>query len=146
MYPILKALHVIAIVAWFAGLFYMVRLQIYFVEAESKPPVEKKAIQDQLAIMQRKLLYIITHPAMGAALLFGTILLVKYQIYKQPWMHIKLTFVFLLIAYQIYVGRIYKALIKGTNKLTSKQLRWLNEFPTLILIVVVLLAYIKPTF
>lgn len=146
LYPILKALHVISMVAWFAGLLYLVRLQIYYVEAETKSAVDKKAVQDQLAIMQKRLLFYIAHPAMLATIVFGTILMVKFQLYKQPWLHLKLLFVFGLIGYQIYVGRIRKNLMNSTNKLTSKQLRILNEVCTFFLVVIVFMAYLKVSF
>ena len=145
-YPILKAFHVISVVSWFAGLLYMVRLQVYYVEAESRPESEKRVLQDQLAIMQRRLWYGITHPAMLLTIVFGTWLMVQFQIYKQPWLHLKLLFVFGLIGYQIYVGRIRKNLLNGTNGLTSKQLRILNEVGTLFLVIIVLMAYLKLSF
>lgn len=146
LYPILKALHVISMVAWFAGLLYLVRLQVYYVEAESKPDLEKSAVQSQLAIMQKRLLFYITHPAMLATIVFGLILMIKYELYRQPWIHLKLTFVLGLIAYQIYIGRIRKKLIAGTNTLSARKLRLLNEVGTFFLVVIVLIAYTKFSF
>jgi putative membrane protein len=146
IYPILKALHVISMVAWFCGLLYLVRLYVYHVEAESKPELERKAIQDQLTIMEKRLLYYISHPAMLSTIVFGTILGVKYQFFLQPWLHLKVTFVLGLIAYHIYLGRIRKRLVAGTNTLSAKQLRILNEVGTVFLILIVLIAYTKISF
>ena len=143
LYPVLKALHVISMVSWFAGLLYLVRLQVYYVEAESKPDLERSAVQSQLALMQKRLLFYIAHPAMLATIISGLILMVRYRLYLQPWLHLKLTFVLGLIAYQFYVGRIRKRLIAGNNTLSSRQLRLLNEVGTAFLIVIVLIAYTK---
>ena len=93
-YTYIKALHIIFIVNWFAGLFYMPRLFIYATEANEKPEPDKSILIHQFQIMQRKLWYIITWPACIITLILGTILLLQSGFLAQGWMHIKLLFVF----------------------------------------------------
>jgi putative membrane protein len=94
---ILKALHIIFMVSWFAGLFYMVRLFIYHVEAQKKEATERDILSKQFVIMEKKLWWIITTPAMILTVVFGTwMLILNWDYYKvSSWMHIKLLFVFL---------------------------------------------------
>ena len=97
IYPTIKALHIIFVVSWFAGLFYMVRLFIYHTETKDKSEEEARILGDQYKIMERKLWYIITTPAMVLTVLFGTwMLFLNPYLLSQPWMHIKLTFNVLL--------------------------------------------------
>lgn len=137
-----KAFHLIFMVAWFAGLFYIFRLFVYHVKFKQ----EAKMAQ-AYSLMERKLLYVIMHPAMLLTLTFGVIMLVlNPALLKQPWMHTKLTLVLLLIVYQIYAGIVQKRFSKGNFFLTEKACRWLNEIPTLLLIGIILLAVLKPVF
>ena len=102
LFNISKALHIIFMVSWFAGLFYMVRLFIYFVEAGSKEENESKILRKQYLIMQKRLWYIISWPAMILTLIFGSIMLIiNPDLLIVGYMHIKLTFVFLLVAYHV---------------------------------------------
>lgn len=137
-YLYLKSLHVIFMVCWFAGLFYIVRLFIYHVEAAEKPEAARKAVQDQLAIMEERLWKAITVPAMLLTLIFGIWMLIKQPaLMKEPWMHLKLTLVFLLVGYHHMCGAIRKKLLKGTCRMTSKTLRIINEVPTVLLFAIV---------
>ncbi len=143
LYLTLKALHLISVISWFAGLFYIVRLFIYHVEAEQRPAAEKAILQTQFNIMQRRLWYGITWPAMVATVIFGTALMLQTQAYTASWLHLKLLFVFMLVGYHLYCGSIRKNLITGRNKLSSKQLRLWNEVPTLFMFAIVFIAVSK---
>ena len=139
-----KALHIIGFVAWFAGMFYLVRLFIYQVEALERSNAEQEVLVPQFQLMARRLNRIIIHPAMGFTLICGTMMLVLQPEYlKMGWIHFKLLLVVLLVAYQIFCGRIMKALEKGIARYNSTQLRMINEIPTLLLIAIVLLAVFK---
>ena len=137
---ILKSLHIIFVVTWFAGLFYIFRLFVYHKEAELKEQPERDILTRQYIIMERRLWYIITWPSAILTLIWGIWLLIKLPAYLQlPFMHVKLTFVFLLLLYQVWGEVIIRRLAAGTSRLTSTRLRMLNEIPTIILIAVVFL-------
>jgi protoporphyrinogen IX oxidase len=140
LYLWLKALHLIAVVAWFAGLFYIFRLYVYHIEASSEE------VKKTLEVMERKLLRVIMNPAMIAVLILGSGLMATRWpgIMKSGWFHTKLLFVFGLMGYHMYAAKVRKQLAAGTCKLTSKQARMINEVPTLVLFVVVILAVVKP--
>jgi putative membrane protein len=142
-YPYIKALHIVAVVSWFAGLLYIVRLFIYHVEAESRPEPERTALKEQFMVMERRLWYGITWPAMVAAALFGGWLMVITRAYIMPWFHLKAALLILLFAYHILCGRIRCNLACGANRLTSKQLRIWNEMATLLLFAIVFAAATK---
>ena len=136
----LKAFHLIFMVAWFAGLFYIFRLFVYHVKFKGQ-----KNMAEAYTLMERKLLYAITHPAMLFTIVFGSLMLWKNPaLLKQPWMHGKLGLVALLIAYQVYAGITHKRFARGDFRLSEKACRILNEVPTLLLIGIVLLAVLKP--
>jgi putative membrane protein len=137
----LKGLHLIGMVTWFAGLFYLVRLLVYHVEAKAKPEPESGILQNQFSIMERRLYYAINIPSMIITLVFGTWMLIQNPGYLQePWMHIKLAFVLLLVGYHHMIAALMKKAWKGQLAWTSKKLRILNEVATLFLIAIVLLA------
>ncbi|MDC0831635.1 hypothetical protein AY599_15170 [Leptolyngbya valderiana BDU 20041] len=142
-----KAFHLIGVVVWFAGLFYLVRLFIYHVEADAEPEPARSILKNQYQIMEKRLYHIITTPGMlvTAAMAIGLIT-TEPEILKSGWLHIKLTFVAVLIAYHFYCGRLMKQLERGECNWTSKQLRALNEAPTLLLLVIVMLAVFKNNF
>jgi putative membrane protein len=139
-----KALHIIFVVSWFAGLFYIVRLFVYHTEANQRPETEKKILQDQFNIMQWRLWYVITTPAMYLTILFGTLMILATPAYlKMPWMHVKLTFVAVLIVYHFICQRLMNQLKNGKSKWTTNHLRMWNELATLILVAVVFLVVQK---
>jgi putative membrane protein len=139
-----KALHIIFMVSWFAGLFYIVRLFIYHTEAQYKSQEEKEILSNQFIIMEKKLWWIITTPAMVLTLLFGIWMLVDSPFYlKQGWMHVKLSFILLLLFYHFICQRILFQVKKGVFKWTSNQLRLWNEVATLVLVAVVFLVTLK---
>src|SRR5690554_5299451 len=140
-YTVLKALHIIFMVSWFAGLFYIVRLFIYHTEAQDKGEQEKKILGEQFKIMERKLWWIITTPAMVLTVLFGTLMLIENTaLLKLGWMHLKLTFVVLLLVYHFICQKIMRKLDKNSFTWNSNQLRLWNEVATLGLVDIVFLV------
>lgn len=136
----LKALHLIAMVAWFAGLFYMFRLFVYHAENQNKVDVV-----NVLKVMESRLLRIITIPAMIVTVVFGLAMLYYNPGYlKYIWIHIKLLCVLLLIIYTMFILYVMRRFHQGDVFLTSKQCRFLNEVPTLLLIAIILLAVLRP--
>ncbi|MEO9482214.1 MAG: CopD family protein [Ekhidna sp.] len=143
-YLYLKALHIIFVITWFAGLFYIVRLFIYHTEALEKPEPAKTILSDQLSLMSKKLWYIIAWPSAVLTVVLGTSLLISQPSWlKMPFMHIKLGFVFLLILYHLGCDIIFRQLQAGNARYSSTQLRVYNEIATLILFAVVFLIVLK---
>lgn len=145
--PIIKALHIIFVVTWFSGLFYIVRLFIYHTEAEKKEQPAKEILQTQYKTMETRLWYIITWPSMIFVLASGTWLLILIPGYLlQPFMHLKLAFVFSLVLYHFYCQRIYNQLQNDEVKFSSFALRLLNEVATLLLFAIVFIIVLKNSF
>lgn len=139
-----KALHIIFVVTWFAGLFYIPRLFIYQTEAEKKLEPAKEILQTQFKLMSKRLWYIITWPSAILASFFAIWMLYKNPIYLQmPWMHVKLAFVLALYFYHYSCHRIYKQLQNDIIKYSALQLRIWNEIATIILFAVVFLVTLK---
>lgn len=144
MYYYLKALHIIFIVTWFAGMFYIVRLFIYNTEANEKPEPEKTILQRQFSIMIKRLWLGITWPSAIITLILGpTLWFHLYHWHLDSWLAIKLCFVVGLYAYHLSLHAIYKQESRGTFKYTSTQLRVWNEVATIFLIAIVMLAVVK---
>ena len=142
-----KTLHIVGVVVWFAGLFYLVRLFIYHREAEELEPALRSAFQDQYALMERRLANIITTPGMVVTLVCAAGLLLGNPAWlHQGWMHAKLGFVGALLGYHLLCLRLMGQLQNGTCRWTGRQLRALNELPTLLLVIVVLLVVFKGNF
>lgn len=140
----LKAIHIIGFVAWFAGLFYLVRLFVYHAEALGKPDPERSILSSQYSKMERRLFSIIVRPAMIITLVAGIAMLVLYKGYLQlGWMHIKLTLVVLLAAYSERCSSQIKRLARGETPMSAKRFRIYNEVPTIFLIAIVILAVFK---
>lgn len=138
--PWLKALHLIAMVAWFAGVFYMFRLLVY--QAENR---ESHEVQALLVVMASRLYRAITVPAMLATLVFGLGMLASNPDYlRLGWMWLKLSLVLALVGYTLYIGRVRKRFESGDVFLTPRQCRVRNEVPLLFLIAIVLLAVLRP--
>jgi putative membrane protein len=139
-----KALHIIFVVCWFAGLFYMVRLFIYHAEAKDKSPEEARILSAQYQIMEQKLWNIITTPAMVLTIVFGTWMLYLNPGYLYfPWMQLKLGFVVLLLIYHFICQRIMRDLRAGRFRWSSTRLRLWNELATLFLVAIVFLVELK---
>jgi protoporphyrinogen IX oxidase len=149
MYQYLKAIHIIFVVTWFAGMFYMPRFFIYNTEAAERPDIEKNILRNQFQIMMKRLWIGITWPSAVLTLIMG-ILVMSYgnwdKIIFQPaarWLLIKLVFVLLLYLYFFSLHGIYKQQLRGVFKYTSQQLRMWNEVATIFLIAIVMLAVVK---
>ncbi len=142
MYEYVKALHIIFIVTWFSGLFYIVRLFIYNTEAGEKAEVEKEILRNQFSIMIKRLWLGITFPSAILTLIFGGWMFYLFGAFPQ-WLMIKLTFVLGLYIYHFTLHRIYAQQIKGIFKFTSTQLRIWNEVATIFLISIVMLVVVK---
>lgn len=142
-----KSLHIIFMVAWFAALFYMPRLLIYHVEAQIKNETERNILSSQFKIMQRRLWYGISWPAMILTFVFGTWLLFDNFSYliTQPWMILKLCFVFGIMLYHLQTQMLFQKQQKNVFPWKSFHLRLWNEVATLLLFVIVLLIVVKPT-
>jgi protoporphyrinogen IX oxidase len=140
----LKAVHIIFIVTWFAGLFYMPRLFVYIIESHAKPEPEKSILLRQLNLMASRLWYGITWPSAIITLGMGTSLLINQPEWlSMGFMHMKLTLVFLLYLYHISLQIILNQLKKANVKYTSQQMRLWNEVSTLFLISIVFLIVLK---
>ncbi|CDN14325.1 Protoporphyrinogen IX oxidase, novel form, HemJ [Richelia intracellularis] len=143
-YTWFKAFHIIGVVVWFAGLFYLVRLFIYHIEAEQEPEPANTILKNQYQIMEKRLFNIITTPGMLVTVVCAIGLLVTQPNFlHQTWLHFKLGFVALLLGYHFYCARLVKLLEQGKCNWTSQQMRAMNEAPTLMLVVIVMLAVFK---
>lgn len=135
-----KAFHVIAMVCWFAGLFYLPRLFVYHAACEDQPG------RDRFKIMERKLYHGITTPSMVVTVALG-LWLISYNptgYFSQGWLHAKLALVALLIGYHFYCGHLVKVFRDDQNRRSHVFYRWFNEMPVLVLVAVVILATVKP--
>ena len=140
----LKAVHIIFVVTWFAGIFYIPRLFVYIIEAHNKPEPEKSILLRQLNLMASRLWYAITWPSAIITACMGTTLLITTPAWLQfSFMHIKLTLVFFLYLYHLSLHRIFKQLQRGVVTYTSQQMRFWNEVSTLFLIAIVFLIVLK---
>ncbi len=138
----IKALHIIFVVTWFAGLFYTVRLFIYNREARDKAEPEKTILQNQFNIMIKRLWYGITWPSCILTLFFGGWLL-HYYAQLPAWLWIKLVFVSGLFLYHLSLHVLYRQQRKGIFKYSSHQLRMWNEVATVFLVAIVMLVVVQ---
>jgi len=144
MYQYVLAIHIIFVVCWMAGLFYMVRLFIYHTEAQAKPEPDCTILSKQFEIMEKKLWWIIATPSMYLVLAAGIIMLFLVPAWlQQPWMHIKLTFVGGLVAYHFICQQKMKQMANGVYKWSSTKLRVWNELATIFLFAIVFLVVLK---
>lgn len=145
-YLYIKSLHLIFVVTWFAGLFYIVRLFIYQTEAKDKEPHEKEVLIPQFKVMQSRLWYGITWPSAILASFFAFWLLYEQASWlAMPWMHLKLGFVLGLYVYFAWCQRTYNQLKKDVYKYSSLQLRIWNEGATVFLVAIVFIVILKDT-
>jgi protoporphyrinogen IX oxidase len=149
-YNYLKSLHLIFVITWFVGLFNIVRLFVYQIEANDKPSPEREILLSQFKIMSYRLWYIITWPSAILASFFAYWMLFFTDLgnawLKMPWMHVKLGFVFLLYLYHGKCHQIYLQLQRDEVKHTSNFMRLWNEGATIILFAVVFLVILKNEF
>lgn len=143
-YNYIKSLHLIFIVTWFAGLFYIPRLFVYHIEAAAKTEPEKTILTTQLKLMTKRLWYIITWPSGILASIFAFWMLFLMPVWLElDWMQVKLGFVVLLFAYHFKCHLIFKEMQNDVIKWTSNQMRLWNEGTTLILFSVIFLVIVR---
>jgi protoporphyrinogen IX oxidase len=132
-----KSAHIIFMVTWFAGLFYLPRLFVYHATATDTPSIER------FKVMERKLYYGIMTPGAILTILFGLWLWLGYGI-TGGWLHVKIALVGVLIIYHLYCGKLLRDFKQDRNRHGHVYYRWLNEAPVIILIAVILLVEVKP--
>ena len=142
MYSYVKAIHIIFIVTWFAGMFYIPRLFIYNTEASAKPEPDRQILQAQFAIMMKRLWYGITWPSAVLTVIFGGWMGFLYGSIPS-WLGLKLGFVAVLYAYHFTLHKIYLQQSNQIFKYTSQQLRVWNEIATILLVAIVILVSVK---
>lgn len=146
LYLWLKAFHIVGVVTWFAGLFYHGRLLVYHAEALSSPEPDRRILVAQYGIMESRLLRLIMTPAMGLTLLTAAGMLLTStgrSHLTQPWMLAKLVLVGLLVALHFWLRRIMLDLASGRGRWSAERLRVLNEAPTVLLVLITILAVFK---
>ena len=147
LYLYLKALHIIFVVSWFSGLLYVVRLFVYYAEAQEKENPEKEILSKQYQIMTNRLWTIITFPAAILTTIFGVWMLIENPaLLKMPWMHVKLSLVFLLWLYHFKCRQFVIQIEKRTLTKSGSFFRIWNEGATLLLFSVVFVVILKSTF
>ena len=137
-----KAFHIVAVICWFSGIFYLPRLFVYHAMSEDQ------VSRDRFVIMERKLFWGITTPSAIATVVLGSWLLLANASYfmAAPWMHAKLALVVLVIAYHVRCWFYMKALREDASLQTHKFFRVFNELPVLVLVGIVILVVVKPVF
>ena len=140
-YLLFKSLHLIAVISWMAGLLYLPRIFVYHVEN-----YQKKESTEIFEIMEKRLFNYIMRPAMLLSWFLGIILIliIGIETFSFLWLQIKLILVFLLSAYNEYLGKCIKLLKMGENKKSAKYYRIINEIPTIFLILIVFIVIFKP--
>ena len=142
-----KTLHIIGVVVWFAGLFYLVRLFIYHVEAAEQAEPLRQAFEQQFGLMEKRLANIITTPGLVVTIVGAAGLLIGNPGWlSQSWLHAKLAFVVVLLGYHWFCYRLMGLLAQDKCEWSAKQLRAFNELPTLLLVIVVMLVVFKNQF
>jgi len=135
--PWIKALHIVFVVAWFAGLFYLPRLFVY--HAQSRDEVSR----ERFKVMERKLYRGIMTPAMVLAVASGLWLWLGYG-FQGAWLHAKLVLVVLLLAYHFWMRHLMQEFARDANRHGDRFYRWVNEIPTVLLVAIVILVVVKP--
>ena len=137
----LKAFHIISIVAWFAGLFYLPRLFVYHSTSDDLISIER------FKIMERRLYYAIMLPAAVAAFITGVGMILAQgweAYYNDYWFSVKLILVLILVGYHVHCALLIKAFKHDRNRYSERWYRWFNEIPTLLLVAIVVLAVVRP--
>ena len=141
IYLILKSLHLIAVISWMAGLLYLPRIFVYHSENNDKP-----LVTEIFKVMEKKLFFYIMTPAMTLSWIFGLILIheIGFQQLGQKWMILKIIFVISLTFYHFYLGKILGQFKINMNNHSPKYYRYINEIPTLLLILIIFIVIFKP--
>ena len=141
-YPWTKVIHLIAVISWMAGLLYLPRLFVYHVETSSEHlNIEKTIVKWEYLLLKR-----IMNPAMITTWVFGVLLLLTPNIidWSAGWIWIKLISVFLMSGFHGFLSKQQKLLEKGTYKYSGKQYRYLNEVPTILMILIIIMVVVRP--
>ena len=140
-YLLFKSLHLIAVISWMAGLLYLPRIFVYHSQNNAQP-----TISEVFKVMEKKLFYYIMTPAMILSWIFGLILIheIGFDKLGQKWMILKFIFVILLTLYHFYLGKILGQFNLDTNEYSHKFYRYINEIPTLLLILIIFVVIFKP--
>jgi len=139
-----KAFHLVGLVAWFAGLFYLPRLFVYHAEANDQPEPARTILQQQYQIMEKRLYHLIMNPAMVLTLVMAiAMLIIAPSLLKDTWLQVKIGLVGCLVVYHHYCGRLIKQMAVGHFRFNGQQFRWFNEVPTVFFVMIVLLAVFK---
>jgi putative membrane protein len=138
-YEVIEALHIIAVISWMAGMLYLPRLFVYHAAA-----AKGSELSETLKIMERRLLKIIMHPAMGLTWVFGYVMLKESGFMKDGWMQAKISLVLAMTALHFYFSYQVRAFARDQNTKTARFYRIINEAPTVLMIAIVLLVVLKP--
>ena len=140
-YLLFKSLHLISVISWMAGLLYLPRIIVYHSQYNNKP-----LVSEVFKVMEKKLFFYIMTPAMTLSWIFGLILIheIGFDQLGEKWMILKLVFVVVLTLYHFYLGRILGQFKLDINKHTHKYYRYINEIPTLLLILIIFVVVFKP--
>jgi putative membrane protein len=138
-YPWIKALHIVSVIAFMAGMLYLPRLFVYHSQAPSGSPQS-----DTFSVMERRLLQVILNPALVLVWLTGLMLAYSGYFFKDGWLHAKLLLVLVLSGLHGYFASCVRRFDKGTNARSSRFYRIINEVPTLLMILIVILVVVKP--
>ena len=140
-YLLFKSLHLIVVISWMAGLLYLPRIFVYHSQNDVQP-----IISEVFKVMEKKLFYYIMTPAMILSWIFGLLLIheIGFDKLGQKWMILKLIFVVLLTLYHLYLGKILGQFKLDSNKHSHKFYRYINEIPTLLLILIIFVVIFKP--
>lgn len=143
-YFYVQALHIIFVVTWFAGLFYIPRLFIYYIEAQHKSKIERDILSPQLTLMAKRLWFIITWPSLVLTFIFGLwMLYLNPTLFYITWMQIKLGFIAILVFYHLKNHQLYHKMKNNNLTWSSSKMRIWNEVATVVLFAVVFLAILK---
>ena len=140
-YLLFKSLHLIAVISWMAGLLYLPRIFVYHSQYN-----DKQLVSDVFKVMEKKLFFYIMTPAMTLSWIFGLLLIheIGFDQLGQNWMILKLVFVIILTLYHFYLGKILEQFKLDFNKHSHKYYRFINEIPTLLLILIIFVVIFKP--
>ena len=140
-YLYFKVFHIIGVIVWFAGLFYLGRLFVYHREADDCLEPERTILKSQFSLMERRLYYGIAWPGLCISVVFGKALIITSGF--PEWLHAKLAFVLMLLIYHLWCGRLRKELLNGICRWSGTKFRLFNEIPTLLLVSIVFIIVFK---
>ncbi|HIK54838.1 MAG TPA: protoporphyrinogen oxidase HemJ [Synechococcales cyanobacterium M55_K2018_004] len=139
-----KAFHIVGVVTWFAGLFYLPRLFVYHAEATEQPEPARSILLQQYQIMEKRLYSLIMTPSLVLTLVMAIAMLITTPaLLHDTWLHVKMALVGFIVIYHFYCGRLMKQMAAGQFRFSGQQLRWFNEVPTVFFILIVMLAVFK---